>query len=370
MSRTDPACLIFCEADCGRLFGTFKAMNSHLASARSCKWYLKGKIQDIGISSATGIAEEAQEPGDLRSSLEPLLDLGNGNDYYAPGNDDDFGDDYDPSLNSFDDLDFSGWNELGDDFHFIPYQPFSEIAQEEEDRTDGPGPSTAAYRLQQGAASVLPQRQPHAQHRVLDDDDDDKRHIQQHLQAGKVLRKVPPPSYAASVQDENEDFDMDAPDNSRKFYPFISELDWRIAQWAVKDGIGHNSLDRLLEIPGVSVFLFSFSLLNHLQVVEGLGLSFHNVHSLHKKLDSLPEKAGIWQTKHLSFRDRPDDVCTIRFRDPVEAIKSLWKDPELSPKMKFAPEKIYSDSTKGNRIYSEMWTAKRWHVLQVRLSLF
>lgn len=99
--------------------------------------------------------------------------------------------------------------------------------------------------------------------------------------------------------------------------------------------------------------------------MEGLGLSYHNVRSLHKKLDSLPETAGDWKTKHLSFRDRPGDVYTIRFRDPLEAIKSLWKDSALSPKMKFAPEKIYSDKTKKNRIYSEMWTAKRWHVLQV-----
>lgn len=36
------------------------------------------------------------------------------------------------------------------------------------------------------------------------------------------------------------------------FSPFASELDWRIAQWAVKDGIGHGSFDRLLSIPGVS----------------------------------------------------------------------------------------------------------------------
>ncbi|KAF8874329.1 hypothetical protein CPB84DRAFT_1690242 [Gymnopilus junonius] len=36
-----------------------------------------------------------------------------------------------------------------------------------------------------------------------------------------------------------------------EFMPFSSELDWRFAEWAVKDGPGQNAIDRLLAIPGV-----------------------------------------------------------------------------------------------------------------------
>ena len=39
--------------------------------------------------------------------------------------------------------------------------------------------------------------------------------------------------------------------DSNPYMPFASELDWRIAQWAVKDGPGQNAFDRLLKIPGV-----------------------------------------------------------------------------------------------------------------------
>ena len=42
----------------------------------------------------------------------------------------------------------------------------------------------------------------------------------------------------------------------QEFAPFASELDWRVARWAVQEGIGHKSLDRLLSIPGVSCCLF------------------------------------------------------------------------------------------------------------------
>src|SRR5882762_5297979 len=48
-----------------------------------------------------------------------------------------------------------------------------------------------------------------------------------------------------------------------------------------------------------------------LQVVDKLGLSFHNVRALHKKIDAMPDRAGSWQTKFLTFRDLPDEEFTI-----------------------------------------------------------
>ncbi|CAA7267865.1 unnamed protein product [Cyclocybe aegerita] len=134
--------------------------------------------------------------------------------------------------------------------------------------------------------------------------------------------------------------------------PFTSELDWKIAQWAIKDSPGHNAFDCLLKIPGV---------------VEKLGLSYHNVRALHKKVDSLPEKAGKWKTKELAFSDRPDEKFTVHHHDPIKAIKSLWKNPEISPKMAFAPTRVYSDSKQENHIYSEMWTGQWWHILQSKV---
>lgn len=83
-------------------------------------------------------------------------------------------------------------------------------------------------------------------------------------------------------------------------------------------------------------------------------------------MDALPDRSGPWVTQHLSFPECPDDVYTIRYRDPVEAIKTLWKDPVNSPEMVFSPHKLYRDSKKEARIYSEMWTGKWWNTVQVR----
>ncbi|CAA7267433.1 unnamed protein product [Cyclocybe aegerita] len=148
------------------------------------------------------------------------------------------------------------------------------------------------------------------------DDDKDERVTWTHPTAGHILHDPP-------HKDQDGDVRMGDPqDFGQDYGPFTSELDWKIAQWAIKDSPGHNTFDCLLKILGV---------------VRKLGLSYHNVRALHKKVDSLPEKAGKWKTKELAFSDRPDEKFTVRHRDPIEAIKSLWKNPEISPKMAFAP---------------------------------
>ncbi|KAH9999164.1 hypothetical protein BJV74DRAFT_877046 [Russula compacta] len=136
------------------------------------------------------------------------------------------------------------------------------------------------------------------------------------------------------------------------FHPFASELDWEVANWVVSESLGHKAFDRFMAIPGVK---------------EKLGLSFNNIRALHKLVDAIPDRAGDWRTTNLSFSDRPSEKHTIRYRNVVDAIKCLWGDPALSKHMVYAPKKIFSDATKANRIYSEMWTGSWWHVIQKRL---
>ena len=100
-------------------------------------------------------------------------------------------------------------------------------------------------------------------------------------------------------------------------------------------------------------------------MVENLGLSYRNIRALHQKVDAIPERSGDWHTRHLSFKDQPDEKYTIRFRDPVEAIQSLWRDADLSPEMVFKPAKVFSDRDRKSRIFNEMWTSKWWHICEV-----
>ncbi|PPQ97258.1 hypothetical protein CVT26_000650 [Gymnopilus dilepis] len=316
-----------CEAGCGRRFATVGSMHKHLLTTKKkCGGYLQGKLRDLGLHDA---------------DIPTAFDL---------GPEEDLEDDWDQSEEApYEPFIFDFLNPGINEFHFMPPSDCEESSEDEEmedgNALAGPGPSTAAFSLLQGADKAP------ARNETVFTDQADERYIVWTEGAGQILRKVAPPTYMpAEVLDAQGDVDMNT--DRSPFFPFSSELDWRVAQWAVKDGPGQNAFDRLLEVPGV---------------VEKLGLSFHNMRSLHQKIDAIPERAGAWQTKQLFFNDHPDEKYTIRFRDPVEAIKSLWKDPKLSPSMVYAPAKFYESKKNKNRIFAEMWHAKWWHACQSKL---
>jgi hypothetical protein len=46
-------------------------------------------------------------------------------------------------------------------------------------------------------------------------------------------------------------------EGDKRFAPFASELDWRVARWTVQEGVGHKSFDRLMAIPEVSSSVYT-----------------------------------------------------------------------------------------------------------------
>lgn len=125
-----------------------------------------------------------------------------------------------------------------DEFRLIPTAPpIAPPTGPLSEDTSGPGPSTQAHQASRFAPKEI----------VLNDEDDSRFEVV-HPHAGVIKgRRV------ANAQA--------APDGGLQngiFAPFASNTDWQIAQWAVKDSIGHNSLDRFLSIPGVSQNIASF----------------------------------------------------------------------------------------------------------------
>ncbi|PPR02760.1 hypothetical protein CVT26_009432, partial [Gymnopilus dilepis] len=307
-----------CEAGCARRFNTTSSMHKHLVASRKCNGYLEGKLRDLGLFDEDMVTLDEVPQADSETES-------NGDEDALP---------YEPFI-------FEPPNAYVNEFHFVPPEDDdNNTGGLNQSAVAGPGPSTAANRIRRAAA---------VQRERVFDDRRDPVFTEWTENAGHVLRKVAPPRYM-DLRDEEGDVQMTEADSI--FYPFTSELDWKVARWAIQDGPGQNAFDRLLEIPGV---------------VEKLGLSYHNIRALHQKVDSIPNKAGTWQSRDLFFNDDPDEKYTIHFRDPVEAIKGLWKDPVLSPTMVFCPAKVYTDKTKKIRIFSEMHTSKWWHICQSKL---
>jgi hypothetical protein len=186
-----------CEARCGRQFASISSMHSHLSKARSCAWYEIGKLRALGIDNN----------GD---SYVPIP-----SQPHDPENNSDW-EEEDPQQDPVVDMEFGPYE---DEFQFLPI----------EEPAAGTGQQNAKY-------PVL-------------EDVDDQRFVQIDEEAGRIYRHDAPPRHCQVDMDGDSLMDNGEPN---PFFPFASELDWRVAQWAVKDGPGHNAFNRLLEIPGVN----------------------------------------------------------------------------------------------------------------------
>jgi hypothetical protein len=137
--------------------------------------------------------------------------------------------------------------------HFIPQVQFEEGNSFNDDPMDGPS-TTGERVLRTNALRTL-------------DDNNDSRVVDVHPSAGYVIRMDETlhnkwrRAFGDPIDDDDEDDqnmenDRRIAQDSNPYTPFASELDWRIAQWAVKDGPGQNAFDRLLKIPGVCSYWF------------------------------------------------------------------------------------------------------------------
>jgi hypothetical protein len=186
-----------------------------MSSAKSCAWYGEKKLRDLGVND---MEDEA---------LSTLI----GPDLAVQQHVEDQGwQEYDPQHDPDVAMEFGPY---GEELQFLPVE-LKEILDEN----------------QAQSAEISNLTGTPARHAVLDDDEDDERIKIVDEDAGRIFRKEAPPRLT-QVDQEGDTF-MEEGGEPNQFAPFSSELDWRIAHWAVKDGPGHNAFNRFLEIPGVS----------------------------------------------------------------------------------------------------------------------
>jgi hypothetical protein len=201
---------------CHKRLHSSQGVAAHLRTARSCQWYKKGKLRALTLPGQFGQDDEVE----MREVDEPL-----------PAEVDELIDAADPA-------------QVMQDFHdqFFDLVPML---------SHSPGPQ---------------------HHRHDPDKNADLRMEVPHPTAGQVIR-VDETVYQRwrrefSGTDEEGDVSMDdgglgegSSAAVNRFAPFASELDWRVACWAIQDGIGHKSFDRLMAIPGVRAMIYGIELI-------------------------------------------------------------------------------------------------------------
>jgi hypothetical protein len=96
-----------------------------------------------------------------------------------------------------------------------------------------------------------------------------------------------------------------------------------------------------------------------------MGLSFNSSRALYQLVDSLSNRGGGWLYEEMGFDDRPGEKFILHYRDIISAIRGLWGDPKFADHMVYRPKRVFTDASKKERVYSEMWTANWWWSIQV-----
>ena len=197
---------------CHKRLNSAQGVMAHLSNAPHCQWYKKGKLKELTLPGQ--FAEET-----VARQIEAPIPM----DVDEDG-------DADPASVMQDHYD-----QL---FDLLPTDDRNE--QEEEDQ---PGPSRRSWQ-------------------IPTEDEGDDRVVLEHPTAGRIIRmnETLHERWKKMFRgdQEDEDVSMDGGEYSvgeegdKRFAPFASELDWRVARWAVQEGVGHKSFDRLMAIPGVS----------------------------------------------------------------------------------------------------------------------
>jgi len=204
---------------CHKRFKTSCGVQSHLQTAKSCTWYKKGKLKALIMPGQFDEAVLFQDLPEAETLPDGLPEEEDNVEAY----------------------------EVMEDFH----ERILELIPPDDDfDADAPGPS------QQSPSSSPRDTSPPPEN--------DDRFVEEHPTAGHHIRVVPTLHERWKKLFGGEDLEEDLEgvegvesamdvdiDMEDKFAPFASELDWRVARWAVQEGIGHKSFDRLMAIPGV-----------------------------------------------------------------------------------------------------------------------
>ncbi|KAG6913067.1 hypothetical protein DXG01_009879, partial [Tephrocybe rancida] len=137
--------------------------------------------------------------------------------------------------------------------------------------------------------------------------------------------------------------------------PFRDHEEWELAKWLIKN-VGHGQAEEFLKLPIIQnrvnpLFSTKDQLLNTIDSLpKGVKWNLHHVHMTGDLLDDDGNPLR--------------DTLEFWWRDPVECVRELLGNPVFRDVLKYAPEHLFTDSSKTERVIDEMWTADWWHRLQ------
>lgn len=203
--------------------------------ASSCKWYRLGKLPETLASQPD--SEDLNNVDPIHYNSEAPLYTGSEAVELEVLDDEDFG----PAPFA------EFYEQQPAEYSFLQREAHNPMGEA------GPGPSAMAH-----AAEVNRRK---LQIPTFDEEDEQETGFAVEFGSAAAIIRMDPTmhekwqqAYGTWQTDDNGDFpmaDSTAYSANALWTPFASELDWRVARWAVEENVGQGIVDRLLEIPGV-----------------------------------------------------------------------------------------------------------------------
>ncbi|KAJ7016326.1 hypothetical protein C8F04DRAFT_1215740 [Mycena alexandri] len=123
---------------------------------------------------------------------------------------------------------------------------------------------------------------------------------------------------------------------SNVHFPFCSADEWEFASFISNSNMSNRSIDELL----------------NLRLSAKMHLSFRTAKDLRSRIEILPKgpewKAIPWQTEYPT-----KSPLTLYYRDPLECLQYLLSNPLIQDHVQFTPFRLWANSDKLMRIYTE-----------------
>ncbi|KAJ7036721.1 hypothetical protein C8F04DRAFT_1336137, partial [Mycena alexandri] len=120
------------------------------------------------------------------------------------------------------------------------------------------------------------------------------------------------------------------------YFPFASGEEWEYASFLSFSNLSQAAIDEMLK----------------LRLVPKMNLSFRTAKDLRSRIETLPKgpewKAMPWTTTYPTKKP-----LTLYYRDPLECLQSLLSNPLIQDFVHFTPFRLWSNSAKLMRVYTE-----------------
>lgn len=95
-----------------------------------------------------------------------------------------------------------------------------------------------------------------------------------------------------------------------------------------------------------------------------------------RKIDGLPT-GPKWERLEISIEGEAlggngvmvTETVELWRRNPVDCIKELLSNPAFKDKISYKPRKVFTNESRTERVYGEMWEGEWWWKMQVHLRL-